>query len=548
MHLLIKDVLRLFQDKSVSLAAGSAGLENTVLSVNIMDAPDIVNWVKSGDLILTTAYIAKDDPILQERLIRDLVASGAAGLGIKTKRFLPEIPDIIKKVADELNFPILDLPLNLSLAEIMNPIISSIANKQSYLLQRSNEIHKTLTRVAIQGEGLYSIITCLGKLTQCPVGYYDTNGLPISHWLPETIPGVNSETLKQFDEFLNKKIKSTDILQGILSQTKLPYTQTFSVAACQFFLTSFPVMSNNEFFGHISIIQINDAFSDINCIALEQACIIAALDFSKQKAISQSRRLHSRDILDHLLSDDLAIQNMAENLAGSRLMQAKFFECLVIEVDESEAEVNIPLISTRLYKTTQQIVTTKHPLSLVSERIGKVIALVASTCSLNTHELHLSTLLQKSFQSMYNNLQISIGVGTLVSDLNSVRQSYLDALTCLRLGRKVKGNGQVTLPYEIASYTVLTSPQNSSMLSHVCNSIIEKLERCEKSSGTEFLRSLEKYLECDKSLTETSNELYIHRNTLSNRLEKITDIVNLDFNNKELIFCLRLALRQRRII
>jgi purine catabolism regulator len=100
---------------------------------------------------------------------------------------------------------------------------------------------------------------------------------------------------------------------------------------------------------------------------------------------------------------------------------------------------------------------------------------------------------------------------------------------------------------KIACYSVLENDRSSTILSHVCESIIEKLEHSGKNSGTDLLQTLEKYLECDKNLTETFSELYVHRNTLSNRLEKIVDIVNLDFNNKELVFCLRLALRQRKI-
>ncbi|QDR79835.1 PucR family transcriptional regulator [Sporomusa termitida] len=547
MHLLIKDVLQLFQDKSVSLAAGLAGLDNTVISVNIMDAPDILNWVKPGDLILTTAYIAKDDPVLQERLIKDLAAIGAAGLGIKTKRFLPEIPAIIKKTADELSFPILDLPLDMSLSEIMNPIISNIANRQSYVLHRTIEIQKALTRVAIQGEGLCSIITCLGKLTQCPVGCYDVNGSPLARWLPENLPGIPDRIVRQIAALLEKQVENNDELQGLLARTKSPWTQSLSIETGCYLLTSFPVMSDNETFGHISIVQLNDTFADINDVALEQTCIVAALDFAKQKAIAQSRRLHSRDILEYILFDDLAKPNVAEVLTGSRLMHAKFFECWVVQLAEDENVVNIPVLLTRIYKTTQQLVTAASPLSIVSERTGKIIVLMASANSFINNEPHLGIILHNTLTSLYQDLTISIGVGTLSTKLSDARQSFHNALTCLRLGQQIKGNGHITFPYEIACYSILENDAAAAILAQVCSSIIEKLEYGEKNSGTDLLQTLEKYLECDKSLTETASELYIHRNTLSNRLEKIMDIVNLDFTNKELVFCLRLALRRRKI-
>jgi len=547
MHLTIKDVIQLFHEQAVAAVTGSSGLDNTVLSVNIMDAPDIWNWVKPGDLILTTAYTIKDDAALQERLVRELAVSGCAGLGIKTKRFLPEIPPRMKAIATELNFPILELPLNLSLAEIMNPIISSIAARQSFLLQRANEIHRALTKAAIKGGGLPPIIACLGKLIQSPVGCYDTNGSPLNHWIPDNISGISTHTLKQLDQYLAAQAPENDQLQKNLSLAKAPYTQPVVIDGSEFMITSFAIMSDNEFFGHISILQATDAFLDINRMALEHTCTVAALDFLKQKAVLESRRLYSREMLENILFDDLSGQNAAEILAGSSLVQAKYCECSVIMLDKMTSEVNVPIILAHLYKMTQQIVTAKYPLSLVSERKGRIITLLASGHALTGEDSRPYVRLQKAFLAIHHDLKISIGVGTPAVDINTIRQSYHDALTCLHLGRTIKGTGHITYPHEVASYTLFADSNNFSMLSHVSGSIILKLENADRVQGTDFLRTMEQYLECDKSLTDTAKELYIHRNTLANRLEKIADIAAIDFTDRELLFSLRLALRKRKI-
>lgn len=547
MQFTIKDILQLFQDRSVHLIAGSKGLDNEVLSVNIMDAPDIWNWVKRGELILTTAYAVKDDLALQEKLVRELSASGSAGLGIKTKRFLPEIPAAMRNAADELGFPIFELPLALSLAEIMNPIISSIAARQSYLLQRSNEIHKTLTKVAIQGGGLTPIITCLGKLTQCPVGCFDPNGQPLSSWIPENIPGVETSTLQQIACLLASKVANHDHLHASLAHAKSSSSQTVTIYNNDFLQTSFAVMSSNEFFGHISLIQPTDAFLDINDVALELACTVAALEFLKQKAVTESKRLYSRDILEHILFSDLSSASAMEIIASSKLVQAKHFECVVIELDESEEDVHIPVIASRLYRITQQSITAKFPLSLISERTGKIIALIASSTPFDTLETEILTKLHKAFKDPHRKLNISIGVGTRADTIDSIRQSYNDALNCLHIGKIIKGPDSIIFPREIASYAMLSGIDSTRILAQVCGSIIAKLDKFDITNATKLLQTLEVYLETDKSLTDTSNDLYIHRNTLSNRLARITDITGLDFNDRELIFSLRLAFRQQKI-
>jgi PucR family transcriptional regulator, purine catabolism regulatory protein len=546
MHLTIKDVLQMFQGQSLCLTAGSGGIDNPVASVNIMDAPDIWNWVKPGDLIVTTAFAIKDDALLQEKLIRELAARGCAGLGIKTKRFLPEIPLAMCKIADEYNLPILELPLNLSLAEIINSIASSIATRQSYLLQRSNEIHKTLTKVAITGGGLNAIIECLGKLIQCPVACYDTNGTPLSSWLPSTIPDMDIHALSRIKNHLNNKVSRSDELQKRLSNTTLPFTASITIDDKAFLNTSFAIMSSNEFFGHISILQISDAFLDLNCLALEHTCTVAALDFLKQKAVSESRRLHSRDMLDRILIDDVDNQTTQEIIASSKLGQAKDFRCIVIELDDAITEVNVPVINTKLYKSVQNIVSAHYPCSLVSERAGKIIALTAATQLRIETDNEIFMKIQKSFHDIFSDLTITIGVGTIVNEIIDIRQSYHDAITCINYGRRIKGSGKVIHSYEIAGYSLLAGPDTPKILSKVCNTTINKLEKADKALGMDLIKTLEKYLECDKNCSETAKELYVHRNTLSNRLERISEIGEIDFNNREQLFCLRLGLRQRK--
>lgn len=548
MHLTIKDVIQLFQEQSIKLVAGASEIDTPVLSVNIMDAPDVWNWVKPGQLILTTAFAVKDDIVLQQKLITNLKRAGCAGLGVKTKRFLPEIPVAMCELANQLGLPILELPLNLSLADVMIPIISNIASRQSYLLQRSNEIHSYLTKVAISGGGLGAIIDCLGKLIQCPVACYDTNGYLINSWLPTIIPDINEENFSQLQKYLHNKTDNNVFLKDKLIKTKSPFTQSVIADNIEFFATSFVIMSSNEFFGHITILQMSATFLDINCLALEHTCTVAALDFLKQKAVAESRRLHSRDLLERLILDDLNdSQNFSDIFSSSSLKTAKIFRCTAIELDETDEELNIPVVATKLYKIVQQIVAVEYPLSLISEHAGKIIALMAAVYSLGDSGNSIHSKIQTAFMEKCSNLNISIGIGSTVSNIAQIRQSYHEALNCLKFGRKLKGNGHITEFQEIAVYSLLAGTQAEKILYPVCAATITKLEQADNNPGMELLKTLEKYLECDKNLTETAKNLYIHRNTLSNRLQKITEVGKLDFADHEFLFCLQLYFRQKKI-
>ncbi|MEI7027115.1 PucR family transcriptional regulator ligand-binding domain-containing protein [Paenibacillus sp. y28] len=59
--------------------AGRAGVMRVVKSVNVMDAPDISDWIEAGELLFTTAYLMKDAPENAVGLLRRLDERGAAG-------------------------------------------------------------------------------------------------------------------------------------------------------------------------------------------------------------------------------------------------------------------------------------------------------------------------------------------------------------------------------------------------------------------------------------------------------------------------------------
>ena len=47
--------------------AGERGLDNPVQSVNVMEVPDILEWVRPGELLVTTMYPLRDDAAAIER-------------------------------------------------------------------------------------------------------------------------------------------------------------------------------------------------------------------------------------------------------------------------------------------------------------------------------------------------------------------------------------------------------------------------------------------------------------------------------------------------
>ena len=66
--------------------------------------------------------------------------------------------------------------------------------------------------------------------------------------------------------------------------------------------------------------------------------------------------------------------------------------------------------------------------------------------------------------------------------------------------------------------------------------------------GGELLRTLEAYFDNNGNLSQAAESLYIHRNTLIYRMERIAEISGLDLDNTETRLAVQLALRIHRMI
>ena len=86
---------------------------------------------------------------------------------------------------------------------------------------------------------------------------------------------------------------------------------------------------------------------------------------------------------------------------------------------------------------------------------------------------------------------------------------------------------------EMMSAHIIRELESVFPLRAVCNSEVVRLQRYDQENRTNYLTTLETYLMCNNSLSKTANKLFIHKNTMSYRLNCIKEIVKLDLNDPE---------------
>ncbi len=135
------------------------------------------------------------------------------------------------------------------------------------------------------------------------------------------------------------------------------------------------------------------------------------------------------------------------------------------------------------------------------------------------------------------------GVSQTAYHLRNLSSRHQQAMKALEMGILLDGAGPMFHydTYAIYHCLELCAPQMN--LLQLCHSAVLKLESYDRKNGTELLGTLHAYLSCHRNLSEAASSLYIHRNTLSKRLERINDLIHVDFGDAETVFHLMFSYR-----
>jgi hypothetical protein len=118
-HLTVREALTVEGLQHARVLAGAAGLDRAITFVNVMEVPDILDWVKPGEVLVPTTYPLRDARSSLRDLIPRLNDKGLAGIAIKPQRYLDAVPAEILTLASELGFPVLELPPATAFAGVM---------------------------------------------------------------------------------------------------------------------------------------------------------------------------------------------------------------------------------------------------------------------------------------------------------------------------------------------------------------------------------------------------------------------------------------------
>lgn len=136
---------------------------------------------------------------------------------------------------------------------------------------------------------------------------------------------------------------------------------------------------------------------------------------------------------------------------------------------------------------------------------------------------------------------VRIGISHSFTSIESFAGHFDQAYTALELGQKLKTEELICRYQDYQIFDLLSEVKSTEKLGRYCHPALAVLRQYDHANNSKLYKTLCVYIEKGCNIKLTSESLFIHRNSLVYRLDRITEICCIDLTDINTLFLLRLS-------
>ncbi|KQX11413.1 transcriptional regulator [Streptomyces sp. Root431] len=513
------------------VVAGADRLHRTVRWVHAGEVPNIASLLKGGELLLTTGLGLGTRPAEQRAFVRRLADRGIAALVVELGPRFARLPATIVETARAAGLPLVQLHREVPFVAVTEEIHTEIVNGHYALLRQAEEVHRQCTEALLGGGGIPQVLRILSDFAANPVFLETPDGQLLYAAGTETGP---ADPLQVWDGLRGQRAarESGPPTGTVLVDVPGGGPGTGSVRA------------------RLVLLAVSGALSPVHRMAAERAAGILAVVLMQAR---QEEELAARGRGDFLT--DLAEGRITAEAApaqarvlgfkpgdgpllpvvmrlASELSPSGNWALLARAVLEELASVGVPvLLGVRPVEGRVPLLLglrSESERTAVADRVAAALRAGVERAGLERSGVHPPVVVvgvAGSWAAASAGLRHAAETATAAQGLSDL--PWYDARR---------------LDIDLLLWRLRDHPDLAAFVDRA----IGPLRDHDRTSRPPLLPTLETYLAHAGRKAETARELHLNRQTLYNRLARISELLGTDLDDPQTVLALSLALRARR--
>jgi purine catabolism regulator len=523
MPLTVADALQLDVLRAARLVVAGDDLQSReVRSVSVIEAP-VDDFVRPGELVLTTAMGVGQHPDEFIGFVRDIAAFAPAALMIAPGPHVDAIPREVIAVAEACGLPLVELPWELRFSEISQVVLARLLDDQYAALRESLTLQQRLTRLVVNGADLPSLARTLATMLARPVLVTDAAGQVLGRGGGAGFEGRMQLALQRL---------------AAMPRANAPQTVIPELA-----LAISPIQTVREIVGYIGAPVRSEPFSAVEQLMIQHAVTAAALCFLQRRAAEAANVRLRGDFVWGLASGKLA--SPLEAASHSRLLGYDLerpYVALYGRIAEREAPGTVHGEPRHVILDVLDRAAGPERRAILATVIGEtIVAFVEVRRGEDSIEPVVRQIATRLRQHPHD-LVATWGVGKTHEGFTGFRQSFQEAQEACEIGLRVHGVGSVTSIAQTGVYRALLRTSAEPESQQFWQEMLQGVLAHDAEKRMDLLGTLETYFAVQGNVSEAARRLCLHRQSLLYRLQRIEELTGGSLADARHRFALELSL------
>lgn len=521
MSLTIREALKFGGLFGATVVAGEEGLDTQIESISVLEVAeqDISRWALKKQLYITAFYAIHSNVDRQKIVIQTLIECGCSGLVLcYVGTWVQEIDPEIIHLCDEAGFPLIQARQDVSYIEIMNPIINLLYEENAISVSGNDYsvIRNDFLQLVINEEDMDVVFQQMNQRMGKRISYYDTYGKKI-------FSDRDKETINREEEYLKSNFNHV-----LYECSRKGYTvQEIDGNESLIVL----IRSQKNLFGLFVTDYDPDFSQDMEEMLINPLVVSGALILRRRNRMVDYLEKAVQEYVADLLvwnfpADEAAVERGKE--LGLTVLGKN--QILLININSMQ-KVSSPKVQQEMQNYVKRVLLEKVEMAMQIYNPNNWLALRSDTIILfldtrkeNINMEEFGKQMVRIFSGIPN-LSVSVGISNVFDAVTKIPEAYFQAFQAAIIGRAHYGESKVVFYDTVYFFQKLRKMGMLEETQEVCRRFLKPILDYDKVHGTELKNTLKGLLNHDGNTLKTAKDMYVHKNTILQRREKIIELL-----------------------
>lgn len=398
-----------------------------------------------------------------------------------------------------------------------NHLLSQSEQKHQFNLEMLLRIQQKLIKETVVNNDVATTNQMVGKLLNTNVILFDQYMNPIDIYTPKGVRIFRDKVT-----IAGQEIKNTINLNQKSFEMTVSGIHEFRVNA---------IDDGSEHYGFLAIDKVVFDLRDLETVALNILNNIYSVQFIKRQIEWSSKEEVKESYIHRLLSPKIEdLPSIIEFATSNQWDIYGAHYVLVISVNNHSNGFDDLLEIRSQFIRLQKLASLKYRKMITSRIDNQLVCFIP--------ELTVKSDYWDEFQEFVeNNLEadVYIGIGGITQGIVSYYEQYQKAVQTLNVLKESHDfeNKRIACFEDLGSYALLKELEDLPATHLFIKNYLKEIYLLSKDQTINYYETLKAYVFNAGSIQDTANDLFLHRSTLTYRIDKVRDIVKVDIDDRQ---------------